>query len=114
MFEAARAGNRALDAGDGPTAAFRSAWTRATGVLQVLPNSGRFAVAVEAAGESTWTEQSPDDPTAQFAWANWWAAQRLAARQARDFAESDRIRALLAAHGWEVRDNRDGTATVQR
>jgi cysteinyl-tRNA synthetase len=114
LFEAARAGNRALDAGDGPTAAFRSAWTRATTVLQVLPNSGRFAVAVEAAGESTWTEQSPDDPTAQFAWANWWAAQRLAARQARDFAESDRIRSLLDRHGWEVRDNRDGTAMVQR
>jgi cysteinyl-tRNA synthetase len=114
LFEAARSGNRALDAGDGPTAAFRSAWMRATAVLQVLPKSGRFAVAVEAAGESTWTEQSPDDPTAQFAWANWWAAQRLMARQARDFAESDRIRSLLDRHGWEVRDNRDGTAMVQR
>jgi cysteinyl-tRNA synthetase len=43
-------------------------------------------------------------------WAGFWAGQRLAARQSRDFAESDRIRALLAAHGWEVRDTREGSS----
>jgi cysteinyl-tRNA synthetase len=89
-------------------------WQRLTSVLQVLPGGAQFDVAMDAAGESSWTEQPPDDSARQVAWANWWAAQRLAAKQSRDFTESDRIRALLDQHGWEVRDNRDGTATVQR
>jgi len=114
LFEAVRAGNRALDAGEQPTTGFRSVWDRLTGVLQVLPGAGQLDVAVDAAGESSWTEHPPGEAARQAAWANWWAAQRLAAKQSRDFAESDRIRALLADHGWEVRDNRDGTATVQR
>ena len=114
LFETARAGNRALDGGEKPTAAFRAAWERATGVLQVLPTGNPVEVTLEAAGESSWVDTPPADPAAQGAWANWWAAQRIAAKQARDFAESDRIRALLAENGWEVRDNRDGTATVQR
>ena len=114
LFEAARAGNRALDAGVLPTAVFRSAWARLTDVLQVLPGSGHFEVMAEAAGESSWTEHPPGDAASQFAWANWWAAQRLAAKSDRNFVEADRIRGLLAGQGWEVRDNRDGTATVQR
>lgn len=114
LFEAARAGNRALDAGVLPTAAFRSSWTRLTDVLQVLPGAGHFEVMAEAAGESSWTDHPPEDAASQFAWANWWAAQRLAARSDRNFVEADRIRGLLAGQGWEVRDNRDGTATVQR
>jgi cysteinyl-tRNA synthetase len=114
LFEAVRAGNRLLDRGERPTAGFRSVWQRLTSVLQVLPANAKVDVAMEAAAESSWTERLPDDPAQQISWANWWAAQRLAARQSRDFAESDRIRALLDQHGWEVRDNRDGTATVQR
>ena len=114
LFETARAGNRALDGGEKPTAAFRAAWERATGVLQVLPTGNPVEVTLEAAGESSWVDTPPADPAAQGAWANWWAAQRIAAKQARNFAESDRIRALLTENGWEVRDNRDGTATVQR
>ena len=114
LFEAARAGNRALDAGVLPTAAFRSTWARLTDVLQVLPGAGYFEVLAEAAGESSWTEHPPEDAASQFAWANWWAAQRLAAKSDRNFIEADRIRGLLAGQGWEVRDNRDGTATVQR
>ena len=114
LFETARAGNRALDAGDQPTAAFRSAWQRATGVLQVLPVESQVGVTAASGGERRWDATPPTDADSQFIWASWWAAQRLAAKQARDFAESDRIRAVLAEHGWEVRDNRDGTATVQR
>ena len=114
LFEAARAGNRALDAGDKPTATFRAAWQRATDVLQVLPVESQVGVTAPGGGERSWGEEPPADGDSQFLWASWWAGQRLAARQNRDFAESDRIRELLAGHGWEVRDSRDGTATVQR
>jgi cysteinyl-tRNA synthetase len=114
LFEAVRAGNRALDGGERPTAGFRSVWQRLTDVLQVLPGGAQFEATADAAGESSWTDHPPDEPARQVAWANWWAAQRLAAKQSRDFTESDRVRAMLAEHGWEVRDNRDGTATVQR
>jgi cysteinyl-tRNA synthetase len=36
------------------------------------------------------------------------AEQRWAARAARDFAQSDALRAALAAAGWQVKDGRDG------
>ena len=61
-----------------------------------------------------WTEALPADAARHEAWALAWAGRRLAAKQARNFAEADRIRDLLAGQGWEVRDNRDGTAAVQR
>ena len=114
LFEAARAGNRALDAGEQVTAGFRDAWERATGVLQVLPAASQIGVSAGSGGERSWDETAPSDADSQYLWASWWASRRLAAKQARDFAESDRIRDLLGANGWEVRDNRDGTAMVQR
>ena len=36
------------------------------------------------------------------------ARQRWEAKQRRDFAEADRLRAALAEEGWQVRDRRDG------
>ena len=114
LFEAARAGNRALDSGEKPTAAFRSAWQRATGVLQVLPAGTQVEVTAQTGGERSWDAAPPPDADSQFLWASWWAGRRLIAKQSRDFAESDRIRAMLSEHRWEVRDSRDGTATVQR
>jgi len=114
LFDVARAGNRALDGGELPTAAFNAAWARATGALQVLPVGGQFVVDAKATAESSWTSAPPDDVATQAAWANYWAAQRLVAKQSRDFAEADRIRSLLLQHGWEIRDSRDGTATVHR
>ena len=113
LFEVAREGNRLLDKGEQPPQSFRDAWLRATGVLQVLPNPERIGatrISATTGAESSWTEGYPVDPASQEMWAGFWAGQRLAARQSRDFAESDRIRALLAAHGWEVRDTREGSS----
>ena len=113
LFDAAREANRLLDAGEEVGPVFRAAWQRATGVLQVLPadTSGPEVISTSAAGEPP-SEAPPEEPAARREWARQWAAQRLMARQARDWSESDRIRVLLAGHGWEVRDNRDGTATL--
>jgi cysteinyl-tRNA synthetase len=42
------------------------------------------------------------------------AEQRVEARQARDFDESDRLRAEIEAAGWDVRDEAEGFRLVRR
>jgi cysteinyl-tRNA synthetase len=121
LFEAARAGNRALDAGEQPTQAFLTIWNGMTSVLQVLPARRQsLSSQVHATSHVTgvlsavFPEKAPSNVARQAEWAEFWNGRRAEAKGRRDFAESDRIRALLAEHGWEVRDNRDGTAMVQR
>ena len=41
------------------------------------------------------------------------ARRRQAAREARDFAEADRLRAELEAAGWEARDESGGYRLVR-
>jgi cysteinyl-tRNA synthetase len=124
LFDAAREGNRLLDGGETPTEGFRDGWHTAVGVVQVLPDRSRTRV-VAAIGSAAGTNRAeahgedasttpPADPVEAETWALQWAGRRLAAKAARGFAEADRIRAFLADHGWEVRDNRDGTASVHR
>ena len=115
LFEAARAGNRALDGGEIVTTAFRAAWDRTTEVLQVLPEPWP-SIEVSAAATATvgWSAGPPDDLQSRQLWADHWRQKRLDAKQRRDFAEADRIRGLLDQHGWEVRDTRDGGSTVHR
>ncbi len=115
LFDAVREGNRLLDEGEGVDPAFLAAWRVATEVLQVLPDPTDLVVVSSAADRENgagWGEEPPATRGEQGAWAHDWAARRLAAKQAGDYREADRIRALLAGHGWGVRDNRDGTAAV--
>ena len=42
------------------------------------------------------------------------AAERDAARAARDFARADEIRDRLAVEGWEIRDRPEGARLVPR
>ena len=115
LFDAAREGNRLLDAGELPTPEFRSAWDRAVGVLQVLPGTeGRRRVVASADARADLQETPPTDPAEAQGWAEGWATRRLAAKGDRNWAEADRIRDLLAAAGWQVRDRKDGTAEVVR
>ncbi len=109
LFDAAREGNRLLDAGERPGPAFLAAWQRATDVLQVLPAGvGPRVVTMADAREGL------DESDGDGDWAAAWAGRRLAAKHARDWAEADRIRDLLTAAGWEVRDRKDGSAEVVR
>jgi cysteinyl-tRNA synthetase len=112
LFEAAREGNRLLDAGEAPSTAFREAWERSTGVLQVLPGATERVTIAAGAGDPTLAETPPEGVTEVRSWAEGWASRRLEARQRRDFAESDRIRDLLAAAGWRVTDGRDGRSEL--
>ncbi|HEY3933037.1 MAG TPA: cysteine--tRNA ligase [Gemmatimonadales bacterium] len=121
LFEAVRAGNRALDAGDAVTRAFSDVWGAMTGVLQVIPTRDaslvaqalRFSLSGDEAAVA-WTEDYPTEPSMQPAWAEHWTEKRTTAKQSGNYAEADRIRALLAEHGWELRDNRDGTSALTR
>jgi len=89
VFEMAHAGNRAMDAGRVTAAEAASACAVLQAVDTVL---GVLAAAGDAVPEEI----------ARL------VTQRQEAREARDWAESDRIRDLLAGQGWEVRDTPEG------
>jgi cysteinyl-tRNA synthetase len=117
LFAFASAGNSALDAGQaaGPRAV--ASWRRAEGVLGVTSavHSVKVGSAVESEAQGELAETPPPgDEEAQRGWAIPWAVRRKEAKAARNFAEADRIRGLLKAAGWEVRDNRDGSIEVVR
>jgi cysteinyl-tRNA synthetase len=120
LFAFASAGHAALDAGEAAGPRALAAWRRAEGVLGVTSTVQvvRVGTAVEAdpAGQADLAETPPagSDEGAQRAWAIRWAVRRKDAKAARDFGEADRIRGLLKAVGWQVRDNRDGSIEVVR
>ena len=86
------AGNRAFDAA-APDAA------TATAVLAVLRRCDRVLNLLPAAGAAE--EAVPAEVQTL-------ADERAAARAAKNWAESDRLRAAIAALGWEVRDSKAG------
>jgi cysteinyl-tRNA synthetase len=121
LFEAVREGNRMLDEAALPEAAGLAAWGRVMGVLDVLPSRPPLVlrpsgseVTVEAGTPGVLPSESPEDPIQAQRWALNLAGQRKAARAKRDYKEADRIRDLLKAAGWEIRDNKDGTVEVRR
>jgi cysteinyl-tRNA synthetase len=119
MFAFATAGNAALDAGEAAGPRTLAAWRRAEGVLGItsVVESVKVGTAVDVGTDSgELTEVPPAGVTEddQRAWAVRWAVRRKEAKAARNFAEADRIRGLLKAAGWEVRDNRDGSIEVVR
>jgi cysteinyl-tRNA synthetase len=108
-----------LDAGESAGPRAIAAWRRAEGVLGITSavESVKVGRAVEVGGDSgELTEAAPSgsDQDGQRNWAIRWAVRRKDAKAARNFGEADRIRGLLKAAGWEVRDNRDGSIEVVR
>jgi cysteinyl-tRNA synthetase len=123
VWEAFNDGNRLLDEGVSPSPGAVKAWEAATDVLQVLTvrkavrvsGSGALGIPITASGPGTvLSPMPPDQPGAHEAWAVDWARRRAEAKRGRDYKEADRIRDLLKAAGWEVRDNKDGTVEVRR
>jgi len=95
LFDMTHAGNRAMDSGElspGGAAAVVDLLTDFDRVLGVLAH-------VE--------EQAGEDVRALL-------DRRAAARAARDWAESDRIRDALAEQGWIVRDTPEGQKVVRK
>jgi cysteinyl-tRNA synthetase len=72
----------------------------------------------QVTAEPTVIEAPPEDAPAgdseRLAWAESWAAIRLAHKNQRNFAEADRIRAIVRRGGFEIRDRKDGKVEVVR
>lgn len=122
VFEFVSGGNRLLDAGERPGAEALGAWAWVDGILEVTTAPQVVEIrGVEVGmrpGEirvvTTPGDVPPGDVSLAERWASEWAELRREAKARRDFAEADRIRALLAGHGFEVRDRKDGTVEVVR
>jgi cysteinyl-tRNA synthetase len=121
VFDFVREANRLLDGGAVPGASVLRAWELVDRVLAAAPSDGgRDVLAVDDAlsAESVGSDLDETPPEAsddaRRAWALGWAQRRLAAKRSRDFSEADRIRELLKAAGFEVRDARDGSLEVVR
>ena len=123
LFDAVREGNRLLDEGGQPPEGLRSAWSRAIGVLDVLPEPQKIVslsgtviapTPILSGKLSVRLPTPPDNPEEQDTWARGWAHERKAAKGRKDYKEADRIRDLLKAAGWEIRDNKDGSVEVRR
>ena len=113
LFGLARDANRELDAGSAVGDNLLSCITLAEQVLDVFP-TGSTRLTGQSSGDAELAEVAPSDREARAAWAVGWAGRRFQARLARDYAEADRIRAMLEAEGFEVRDTRDGVGVVAR
>ena len=113
LFVFAREANRLLDEGRTPGPAALSVLELAEEVLDVMP-SGSAKLSATAGTEAGELEPAPPaDAVAADRWAVSWARRRTEAKAARQYAEADRIRALLREHGYEVRDTRDGSDVVR-
>ncbi len=116
-----REANRLLDEGRRVGPAIRSAWELADAVLAVAPaarartvTADALMVAEEDGIPVRPPQVPPPDPADAEAWALRWAAVRAAEKRGRNFGEADRIRDLVRAAGWEIRDRRDGAIEVVR
>jgi cysteinyl-tRNA synthetase len=117
MFAFMKEANAAMDAGEDPGPLTLSAWKNAEEVLGVrTPYEGMRIRGVAPTVVTEWSEVPPTDPNEELhkAWAMHWAYRRKDAKSKREYAEADRIRALLAEHGFQVRDSKDGSIEVVR
>jgi cysteinyl-tRNA synthetase len=118
VFAYMNEGHAALDAGERPGPAALRVWERAEGILGVA--SKVVIMRVEggtfdpARGLGDLPETPPGEASAIEAWALAWARRRKEQKGAKNYAEADRIRELLKAAGWEVRDKQDGSVEVVR
>jgi cysteinyl-tRNA synthetase len=114
LFTYMNEGNAALDAGEQPGPAALSAWQKIEGVLGVASELTVMKVTGGAVQDHELSEAPPSEAKAQEKWALAWATRRKEQKSAKNYVEADRIRELLKAAGWEVRDKQDGSIEVIR
>jgi cysteinyl-tRNA synthetase len=117
VFAYMNEGHAALDTGDRPGPVALSTWEQVEAVLGVASKVVVLKVEAGAGGEDDEEDLSqtpPADSGAAERWARGWAARRARYKTARNYAEADRIRALLGEHGFQVRDSKDGSIEVVR
>jgi cysteinyl-tRNA synthetase len=131
-------GNRLLDEGRTVGPALAAAWELVDCVLDVAPGARAQTIKVggsltpprdpdvrdgapgpdDAVAEdgvlTTPPEVPPPDPEGAEQWGRRWAEIRVMEKRRRNFAEADRIRALLRKHGWEVQDAKDGSIQLRK
>jgi len=113
-----RDANRALDAGGAgrdELSRALAAFERTAAVLQVVPSAaavGRIEAPTAPAREAV--RLGPPEPGEDLgAWARRMAEARARARGRRDWQAADAARRLLAEHGFEVRDTKDGAVELR-
>jgi cysteinyl-tRNA synthetase len=118
MFAYMNEGHAAMDAGERPGPVAIAAWEKAEGVLGVASKVVIMKVeggTAPSPGEPRELPATPPtDAAAAEQWALAWAIRRKEQKSAKNYAEADRIRELLKAAGWEVRDKQDGSVEVVR
>jgi cysteinyl-tRNA synthetase len=118
LFVFAREANRMLDEGRRAGAAAAAVLEIADRVLDVLPSgSSRISAgAAQAPGQPAGelAEVPPADGREAERWALAWANRRREAKASRDYPEADRIRDLVRAAGYEIRDGRETSEVVRR
>jgi cysteinyl-tRNA synthetase len=113
-----RDANRALDAGgvgQGERARALDVFDHTSGVLQVVPaqtDVGRVEAPTAPPQEAV-RLGPPEAGEDLDAWARRMAEARARARGRRDWKAADEARRLLAEHGFEVRDTKDGAVELR-
>ena len=114
LFTYMNEGNAALDAGQRPGPVAVAAWKKIEDVLGVTSELTVMKVTGGGVEDGELIEAQPSEGKAQEQWALAWAKRRKEQKSAKNYAEADRIRELLKAAGWEVRDKQDGSIEVIR
>ena len=116
IFTFMNEGHAAMDKGERPGPQAVSAWNKARTVLEV--DSPVVSQVMDGGDEDALltplSETPPSDPTEADIWAYRWATRRARHKSARDYAEADRIRALLIKYGFKVGDRSDGSIELVR
>jgi cysteinyl-tRNA synthetase len=111
-----------MDASEIPGPVALTAWQQADDVLGVRTEVRTIELRAHVSGVGTPKgdltavkppgETPPTDPEDAANWALEWAKLRASYKSSRNYAEADRVRELLKAAGWEVRDKQDGSVEV--
>ena len=112
LFDFVREANRLLDAATGAGPELRAAWDWVGQILDVAATPAT-TMSVTLTSSVTVTGDLQAVVVGSEEWAKGLASERLQARKVRNFKLSDEIRDRLKAHGFEIRDTKEGSEVVR-